>query len=93
MNQRQLDSMRSQLIECATTRPFDIEKFYELNIVKIEGCSVLSETTPAEVALIYRGRLRYFDSYLVPFVLAGVNPYGNKTCDNAKCIDPNHVVV
>lgn len=91
MNVAQQHAMRMQLIESASLRPDDLTNFYNKYKVVVDGCTLLSPAAPKEVAVLYRTRLRYYDAKVVPFILAGKNPYGEKTCGNADCINPDHV--
>ena len=88
----QMDAMRLQLIEVATTRPADISRFYDQYMINVEGCSFLSSDAPANVPLLFRGKLRHYDARLVPFILAGVDPSGQRKCGIAGCLNPAHVI-
>lgn len=87
-----MDSMRHQLIECASFRPNDIKAFYDKWMLYANGCSFLSTDAPHNIAMLYRGRLRHYDARLVPFALAGVDPEGKKICNNDNCLNPDHVI-
>jgi hypothetical protein len=91
MNLAQQHTVRMQLIESASLRPDDLTNFYNKYKVDVDGCTVLSPTAPEQVAVLYRTRLRFYDAKIVPFILAGKNPYGQKTCRNDDCINPDHI--
>ena len=84
--------MRLQLIECAQTRPKDIENFYAKWLLTVGECKTMASDAPTNIALLYRGRLRHYDAMVVPFVLAGVDPYGERNCGLANCLNPSHVI-
>lgn len=86
----QLTSLRLQLIECASTRPLDIQNFYNKYLLYADGCSFLSSDAPPNIALLYRGKLKHYDAMIVPFLLADANPYANKMCGIDNCINPTH---
>lgn len=88
----QIDAQRIQLIEIATMRPDDIKRFYEENLIYVDGCSFLTTDAPAQVPLLFRGKLRHYDSRIVPFLLAGVDPNGEKSCGIHGCLNPDHVI-
>ena len=91
-NQAQLDSIRLQLIECAQMRPKDIENFYGKYLLNVDDCRILASDAPRNIAMLYRGKLRNYDASIVSFVLAGKNPYAERTCGVANCLNPDHVV-
>lgn len=87
-----LETQRQHLIEVATLRPDDIERFYNQHLVKIGDCSFLAKDAPANVPLLFRGKLRHFNSFDLPLILAGVDPKGTRSCGNNQCINPEHVL-
>lgn len=91
LNRTHLESVRQQLIECASMRPDDIKKFYDEHLVYLEGCSFLDNDAPSHIALLFRGKLRHYEAELVPFLLAGVDPYGQRICGIHNCMNPSHV--
>lgn len=86
------EMQRLRLIEVATMRPDDIQRFYSQYMVKINGCSFLIKGAPSHVPLLFRGRLRHFNAQELPIVLAGKDPEAKRTCGNSKCINPEHVL-
>jgi hypothetical protein len=92
MNNPENSTVRHQLLEVAAMRPNDIKQFYSQNLVYVNGCSLLSKSAPKEITLMYRGRLKSFDAALTPFLLAGVDPSGKKTCGVSGCVNPSHVI-
>lgn len=88
----QTDSLRLQLIEIATMRPQDITRFYNENLVYVEGCSFLTTDAPSQIPLLFRGKLKHYDARIVPFLLAGVDPEGQKSCGIHGCLNPAHVI-
>jgi hypothetical protein len=91
MQRTHLEAMRHQLIECATTRPADIKAFYDKHLVYVDGCSFLDSDTPKFIGLLFRGKLKHFESELVPFLLSGVDPYGQRKCGLHDCMNPQHI--
>jgi hypothetical protein len=84
--------IRLELIEIASRTPEPIKDFYEKHLVYFNGDALLSSDAPPSIELFFRGKLKSYDSYEVPFILAGVNPYGKRKCDIAKCMNPAHVI-
>lgn len=84
-----IDTMRLQLIEVASTRPRDLSNWYNKHLRYEDGCSYLDTKEP--IALFYRGKVRYYDSLMVPFALAGVDPKSPRSCNHPDCVNPDHV--
>lgn len=72
-------------------RPADIKNFYDKHLVYLEGCSFLDNDAPTMIPLLFRGKLRHYDAELVPFLLAGVDPYGQRSCGIHNCMNPSHI--
>jgi hypothetical protein len=87
-----LETQRQHLIEVATLRPDDIKMFYEKHLVKVGDCSLLAKDAPANVPLLFRGKLRHFNAFDLPLILAGVDPKAPRSCNNNQCINPEHVL-
>jgi len=87
-----LETQRQHLIEVATVRPDDIKRFYEKHLIKVGDCSFLAKDAPANVPLLFRGKLRHFNSFDLPLILAGADPKAVRSCGNIECINPEHVL-
>lgn len=82
--------IRLELIEVSTTRPLDIKSYYDKYLVEIGNCRILSSDAP-RMPLMYKRALHRYDPELVAPLLAGKNPYGDRSCGVAKCIRPDHI--
>lgn len=82
---------RIELIEVAATRPTDISSFYDKYLIHVGECAFLSDDTPEKLPIIIKGKLKYYDPKIVPFVLADKNPMGTRKCGFRGCMNPLHV--
>lgn len=81
---------RLEILEVAATRPGDILRFYEDNLVKSSGHWLLRPNAPKEIVVFYRGRLKSYDPNVLLIHLAGKT--GKRHCGNSICLNPEHML-